>query len=91
MKIIKLRFSSKCKDGAIVTECTLDAPVSDLFLTSIQERGMITTKKLGGSTLFTFTADFFSLKGMVGDTLVYISHRKEDTEPVQVLLTTLFE
>lgn len=93
MKIIKSRISSKCTDGAIVNECTLDIPVSDAFLQSIQDKGEgeVSTKKLGSNTLFTFSCNSFSMKGMSGDTIIYVSHRKEDAEPVQSILQTLFK
>lgn len=90
MKIVKSRVSSKCTDGAIVKECTLDIPVSDIFLQSIQSKGEVSTKHLGSNVLFTFSCDLFSMKGMVGDTIVYISHRKEDTDAVQSFLSLLF-
>ncbi|HWQ64184.1 MAG TPA: hypothetical protein VN429_07180 [Methanospirillum sp.] len=91
MKIIKSRISSKCTDGSIVNECTLDIPVSDGFLQSIQAKGEVSTKQLGNNTLFTFSCDLFSMKGMVGDTIIYVSHRKEDADTVQSVISSIFE
>lgn len=91
MKIITSRISSKCTDGSIVNECTLDIPVTDTFLQSVQTKGDVTTKKLGTNTLFTFSCDRFSMKGMSGDTIIYVSHRKEDAEVVQSTLQALFD
>jgi len=91
MKIIKSRISSKCTDGAIVRECTLDIPVSDTFLTSMQVKGELSTKKLGLNTLFTFSSDLFSMKGMVGDTIIYITNRKENAEKVKQFLESFLD
>jgi hypothetical protein len=91
MKIITSRISSKCTDGSIVNECTLDIPVSDAFLQSIHTKGDVNTKQLGTNTLFTFSCDCFSMKGMSGDTIIYISHRKEDAETVQSILESIFK
>jgi len=91
MKIISSRFSSKCTDGAIVTECTLDTPVSEVFLQAIQANGEVSTRKLGKNILFTFSCDLFSMKGMAGDTIVYVTHRKEKAEAVLSFLSILLE
>jgi hypothetical protein len=91
MKISKSRISSKCTDGAIVKECTLDLPINEALLNLLQERGSVTRKQLGGNVLFTFTCDLFSLKGMVGDTILYVNHRKEDAEATQEYINSFLE
>ena len=91
MKIIKSQFSSKCTDGAIVTEYTFDLPVDDAFLQFVRANGDLSIKQLGTNTLFTFSCDLFSMKGMVGDTIIYITNRKENSEKVHQFLESVFD
>jgi len=91
MKIIKSRISSKCTDGAIVNECTLDTPMNDDAIGSLQEKGVVTVKRIGKNGLFTFTCDLLSIKGMVGDTILYVSHKKVDTESAKSFMNSFFE
>lgn len=75
----------------MVKECTLDIPVSEAVLTLLQDRGYVSMKRLGGSVIFTFTCDLLSLKGMVGDTILYITHRKEDGQMAMEFITSFLE
>lgn len=90
MRITKIKPSSKCKDGSLVKEYLLNCPVDHQDIVKLQGMGEVILKDLGGNNLFTFSSDILTLKGMIGDTIVYATHRKEDIEAVDTMMNELF-
>lgn len=90
MRIVKVKPSSKCKDGALVKEYTLNSPVNEQDISALSGLGALVRKDIGGNELFTFTSEILSLKGMTGDTVVYLTHRKEDTEATDQFMNEVF-
>jgi len=90
MRITKVKPSSKCKDGSLVKEYLLNSPIDHQDIENLHGMGDVILKNLGGNVLFTFSSDILILKGMIGDTVVYATHRKEDTEVVDTMINELF-
>ncbi len=91
MRISKVKLSSKCKDGSLVKEYTLTRGVDDQDLAALSlEPGNLGERTIGGNRLFTYTSDLLTMKGMYGDIVVYVTHRKEDTDAVDQKIHTIF-
>ena len=90
MRINKVTFSSTCKDGSLVKEYILNSPVTHQDLSRLTEIGEMVLKDLGGTELFTLSSDLLTMKGMIDDTVVYITHRKENGDEVELLMNQIF-
>lgn len=90
MRISHVTLSSRCKDGSLVKEYVLTTPLTSDDLTHFRDIGEVTEKNIGGTILFTCTAAIVTLKGMIDDTVIYITHKKEDTTSVDTLMYELF-
>ena len=90
MRITKVKPSSKCKDGSLVKEYLLNSPVDHEDIVKLEGIGGVILKDLGGNELFTFSSDILTLKGMIGDIVVYATHRKEETEAVAAMMNEIF-
>lgn len=90
MRITKITPQSKCKDGSLVKEFTLSSPVVDKDISALQRLGDVTLKDIAGNILFTYFSDIISLKGMMGDTVIYVTHKKEEGHAVEVLMYQIF-
>ena len=91
MRINKVTFSSKCKDGSLVKEYILNSPVNHQDIIVLKCIGSIMVKEIGDNELFTFTSDILNIKGMIGDTIVYATYRKEDTASAEKIINQAFE
>lgn len=92
MNIIRSKISSRCTDGSIVNEYTLDMPVPQGFIDSLSDLGTVTEKKLAGSNLYTFEnrgERWISMKGMTHDTIIYATYAKTDTGRAREFLINL--
>jgi len=90
MKVVRTKVSSRCKDGSIVSEYYFDQGIPDSFIAFLKDAGSLTLKDLCGMTLFTFEADgLFSMKGMTGDTLVYMTYARDNAEKADQFLREL--
>jgi hypothetical protein len=79
MQVLKRKKTSRCTDGAMVSEYTLSHPITPHFLSIISKHGKLSVKKLGGLEMFTFQdGNWLSLKGMTGDPILYVTHKKEE-------------
>jgi hypothetical protein len=90
MRIKKSILSSQCKDGSMVKEYSLNSPVDDRDIAALKEIGGLQVKNLGGAKLFTFSSDIFTMKGMIGDTCVYVTHKKEHSCVVDEIIHRVF-
>ena len=90
MRVTKAKLSSKCKDGSLVKEYILNSPINDQDLSNLKRMGEVLLKDIGGNKLFTFSSNILTLKGMIGDTMVYATHRKEDTGEVDQVMDVVF-
>ncbi len=90
MRITSVKPSSKCRDGSLVREYLLNSPVDHQDMVNLQGMGEVILKNLGGNELFTFSSDILTLKGMIGDTLMYGTYRKEETEAVDTMMNEIF-
>lgn len=91
LRIINDKYSSRCKDGSLVKEYTLNTPVCDQDITTFRHHGEVQIKVLGGNQLFTFSSGILTLKGMIDDTLIYGTYKKEDEDAVNLLMNLFFE
>lgn len=81
MQIIKTAGYKRCIDGTILKECTLDGEVTRDMVAYLGNFG--TTKVLGNlkQPFFSFAKEgLFTIKGMIGDTCLYVRFRKEHME-----------
>ena len=91
MRIIKVTLSSKCKDGSLVKEYLMNSPVNHQDIIVLKGFGNVAVKEIGGNELFTFTSDILNIKGMIGDTMVYATYRKEVTASADAIIHQAFE
>ncbi len=81
MQIVKTAGFKRCIDGTILKECTLDGEVTREMVAYLGNFG--TTKVLGNlkQPFFSFAKEgLFTIKGMIGDTCLYVRFRKEYME-----------
>lgn len=90
MRIIKINPSSKCKDGSLVKEYSLISPVVGTDITTLKDHGEVILKDIGGNQLFTFSSNGITIKGMVGDTVIFVTHKKEDLDIVDRFMNLIF-
>ncbi|HWQ66996.1 MAG TPA: hypothetical protein VN372_09010 [Methanospirillum sp.] len=93
MDIIRSKISSRCTDGSIVNEYTLDTHVPQGFVDHLTGFGTVTQKKLAGSNLYTFEnagERWISMKGMTNDTIIYATYVKTDSNRARDYLIALF-
>jgi len=81
MQIVKTAGFKRCIDGTILKECTLDGEVTREMVAYLDNFG--TTKVLDNlkQPFFSFAKEgLFTIKGMIGDTCLYVRFRKEYME-----------
>ncbi len=90
MRIIKKRSTSKCKDDSLVKEYVLISPVDDQDINTLEKYGEVSLKGIGENILYSFSSDILSVKGMIGDTVIYVTHRREDDLAVKNMMENIF-
>lgn len=68
----------------------LSTPVNDQDIITLREQGEVILKRIGQNTLYTFSSDIINLKEMVGDTVIYVTHRKMDGPVAELLMEKIF-
>ena len=87
MQILSIHTSSRCTDGAVVLEYALSEPVDDDFISILKDFGELHSRQLGAIQMFTLQADeWLCLKGLSGDSLLYVTHQKRDRERAENLI-----
>jgi len=87
MQILSIHTSSRCTDGAVVLEYALSEPVDGEFISILNDFGELHSRKLGAIQMFTFHADeWLCMKGLSGDSLLYVTHQKRDRERAENLI-----
>lgn len=82
-----MHTSSRCTDGAVIIECALSEPVDDDFISILTDFGELHSRKLGVIQMFTLhVGEWMGMKGLTGDSLLYITHQKEDRERAEILI-----
>lgn len=81
MQVLKRKKTSRCTDGAVVSEYTLSHPIDPGFISVLEKNGTLSVKKLGELRMFTFRdGERFTLKGMTGDLILYVTCKKEEKQ-----------
>ncbi|MDD1724795.1 MAG: hypothetical protein LUQ07_06680 [Methanospirillum sp.] len=79
MQVLKRKRRSRCTDGAVVSEYLLSHPIDHGFISVLEKSGDLSVKNLGELQMFTFRdEDKFTLKGMTGDLILYVTCKKEE-------------
>jgi len=92
MHIVDRIKTSKCIDGNIVSEYTLSKPIDSAFLSILDMMGLLSIKKLGNLQMFTYREDdWLTIKGMTGDTMLYVTHLKSKKERTEERITFFLE
>lgn len=92
MKVIHRKKTSKCTDGNTVSEFTLSDPIDSAFLSVLDMVGSLSIKNLGDLQMFTFQEeDWLTLKGMSGDTILYVTHPKTDKKRAEERIDTFMK
>ncbi len=92
MQILKTNMFKRCVDGTVLKEYLVDTEVTRELVSYFGEFG--TVKILGNlkQPFFSFSKkDYFNVKGMVGDQVLYVRYREEHREESFELFTTILE
>jgi hypothetical protein len=90
MRITKVKLSSRCKDGSLVQEYHLSPPVDHQDLSNLKQIGEVILKDLGGIEFFSLSSGILSMKGMIGDSVVYITHQKDVINEIELTMNKIF-
>ena len=78
MRILRSVRHKSCADGSLMKEFLLDAPVTAGFFAYLDNFGEVEALRNVGEGFYKFEkADWFSIKGMSGDTTVEVRFKKE--------------
>jgi hypothetical protein len=81
MRIVRSVQSRVCTDGSLMKEYLLDEPLSQEFLTFLQNFGRVRYLPAMKMPFFSFEKeDFITIKGFVGDPSVEVRYRKENQD-----------
>lgn len=90
MDILKRKRTSKCTDGSVVYEYTLNELIDQRFLTLLQDLGSLKMKELGGLIMFTLEKDdWLTLKGMTDDNIFYTTYMKTQSAAAEEFITLI--
>jgi len=78
MRILRSVRHKSCADGSFMKEFLLDAPVTEDFFSYLKNFGTVESLPNVGEGFYKFEkTDWFSIKGMSGDTTVEVRFKKE--------------
>ena len=78
MRILRSVRHKSCADGSLMKEFLLDAPVTAGFFAYLENFGEVEALRNVGAGFYKFQkTDWFSIKGMSGDTTVEVRFKKE--------------
>ncbi|MEN6517493.1 MAG: hypothetical protein ABFC38_04795 [Methanospirillum sp.] len=81
MRILKVSGFKRCIDGTILKECLLDDPVPREMVEYFAHFGSTRVMENMKQPFFSFVKEgFFSIKGLIGDTCLYVRFIKERME-----------
>ena len=90
MHVLTKKQTSRCTDGSVVNEYILSDPVDTQFISILEQQGSVTIRNLGALQMITFQdGDWLSMKGMTGDSILYITHRKTDKKRAEQYIDSL--
>lgn len=91
MHVISRNLSSKCIDGAVVCEYTLSGQVDDELVELLKKNQDFSETQFGGLRIFTCKNEWLSVKGMTGDTILYITCQKSDVRRIEEYILNLLQ
>ena len=78
MRILRSVRHKSCADGSLMKEFLLDAPVTEDFFSYLKNFGTVESLPNVGEGFYKFEkTDWFSIKGLAGDTTVEVRFKKE--------------
>ena len=78
MRILRSVRHKSCADGSFMKEFLLDAPVTEDFFSYLKNFGTVESLPNVGEGFYKFEkTDWFSIKGLGGDTTVEVRFKKE--------------
>ncbi len=78
MRILRSVRHKSCADGSFMKEFLLDAPVTEDFFSYLKNFGTVESLPHVGEGFYKFEkTDWFSIKGLAGDTTVEVRFKKE--------------
>ena len=78
MRILRSVRHKSCADGSLMKEFLLDAPVTEDFFSYLKNFGTVESLPNVSEGFYKFEkTDWFSIKGMSGDTTVEVRFKKE--------------
>lgn len=90
MRIIKISGFKRCIDGTILKECLLDDPVPREMVEYFSHFGSTKVVENMKQPFFSFVKEgFFNIKGLIGDTCLYVRFIKERMEISTPLLSEM--
>ena len=78
MRILRSVRHKSCADGSLMKEFLLDAPVTEDFFSYLKNFGTVESLPNVSEGFYKFEkTDWFSIKGLAGDTTVEVRFKKE--------------
>ena len=91
MRILRSVRHKVCADGSFLKEFLLDAPMTEEFFTFLSNFGQVEAMPNLGDGFYKFEkTDWFSIKGLAGDTTVEVRFKKEAMDLTADFLYALF-
>ena len=91
MRILRSVRHKSCADGSFMKEFLLDAPVTEDFFSYLKNFGTVESLPNVSEGFYKFEkTDWFSIKGMSGDTTVEVRFKKEVMDLTADFLYLLF-
>jgi hypothetical protein len=90
VQIINVRKSRRCIDGTILREYTMDTQVSEGMIGYLEYFGTVKVLADMAQPFYTFRmGNYFSVKGMVGDTAMFVRFKPEFMPDTEIFFTRL--
>jgi hypothetical protein len=90
VQVINVRKSRRCIDGTILREYTLDNQVSEGMIGYLEYFGTVKVLADMAQPFYTFRmGDYFSVKGMVGDTAMFVRFQPGFMPDTEIFFTRL--
>ena len=91
MRILRSIRHKSCADGSLMKEYLLDTPIPEGFFAYLESFGEVEGLPNLGEGFYSFNKpDWFSIKGLVGDTSVEVRFKKEVMNMTVSFLFLLF-
>jgi hypothetical protein len=92
VQILKTRKFKRCVDGTVMKEYLVDEEVTRELISHFKGFGTVkVTDNLKQPFFSFFKEDYFTVKGMVGDSTLYVRYLEDHMEESHELLSTILE